>query len=91
MQLYENCEHGLEVWLRSVHTQERHTQHWVGFLSTAKNPTISKGFLAKLVCPPPPPTPAYAKIHMELQGALNSQDDLDGVQWLFFSMLQQNT
>ena len=34
---------------------------------------------------------SYAKIHRELQGALNSQDDPDGVQWLFFSLLQQNT
>lgn len=33
---------------------------------------------------------AYAKIHRELQGILNSQGDTDGVQWLFFLLLQQN-
>lgn len=49
MQLYENCEHWLEVWLRRVHAQ-----NWVGFLSTAK-PNNFKGLSCKTGFPPTPP------------------------------------
>lgn len=56
----------------------------------SKTQQLQRAFLQNWFSPHPTPH-AYAKIPMELQGALNSQDDLDGVQWLFFSMLQQNT
>lgn len=81
MQLYQNWKH----WLEGV-AQESVCSALAWIPLHSKKPKTSNVFLAKLVGF----FFSYAKIHRELQGTLNSQDDLNRVQWLFFSQLQQN-